>query len=123
MELNELVKMQFDFDDKHGWNPVENDIRELIIVLHKDLVGLYGEIGELSNILKKIALVEKKLSSEDLNSLFEARKENLAEELIDSLIYMMRIASNLKIDLEAEYLKKLKFNKERYQSYENEDKK
>ena len=53
MDLKSLIALQRDFDKKHGWSFNSNKHSELIDWLHKDLVGLFGELGEFANLLKK----------------------------------------------------------------------
>lgn len=118
MDLNELISIQNEFDKAHGWSLDSDKLTELINLLHRDLVGLLGELGEFANILKKITLVDEKSNLEESQKLFEELKGNLSEELIDTLIYLIRIASHLRVDVEKEYLKKSNFNKAKYKNYE-----
>jgi NTP pyrophosphatase (non-canonical NTP hydrolase) len=118
MDLTKMISIQNEFDKKHGWSLKSDELSELLNWLHKDLVGLLGELGEFANHLKKITLVHEKPDIEKSAKLLEELKENLSEELIDSLIYIMRIASHLGVDIESEYLKKLNFNKSKYKEYE-----
>jgi NTP pyrophosphatase (non-canonical NTP hydrolase) len=77
------------------------------------LVGLFGEIGEFSNIIKKINI---KLDHPDEYTLNVSDAELLLrEELVDSLIYIIRIGAILDIDLQAELLKKMQLNSIRYE--------
>lgn len=118
MDLKNLIALQSEFDKKHGWSFNSNQHSELIDWLHKDLVGLFGELGEFANLLKKITIIRDKPDLEKSHKLFEKLKVNFSEELIDSLIYLIRIAAHLGVDLEKEYLKKLEFNRAKYQEYE-----
>ena len=118
MDLTKLISIQNKFDKEHGWSLESGELSELLNWLHKDLVGLLGELGEFANHLKKITLVHEKPDIEKSAKLLEGFKENLSEELVDSLIYIMRIASHLGVDIEGEYLKKLNFNKSKYKDYE-----
>jgi NTP pyrophosphatase (non-canonical NTP hydrolase) len=77
-----------------------------------------GEIGEFANILKKLALVQDRFDTSDPTHGFEETKMKLTEELIDGLIYIIRIASYLHIDIEKEYLIKLDINRRKYHKYE-----
>jgi NTP pyrophosphatase (non-canonical NTP hydrolase) len=118
MNINELIALQESFDRRHGWTVKTNNVSELIDMLHRDVVGLVGEVGEFANILKKLALILQSSRAHDTSHLFETSKIQLSEELIDVLIYLMRIAAYLHMDIEQEYRAKLKFNEERYKEFE-----
>lgn len=118
MNLNELVKIQYEFDNRHGWNVDQNNIKDLLKALSSDLIGMIAEVGEFANVLKKISLEENRLNMQDLKSMYEDRQPQLAEELVDAFIYLARICSHMNIDLEKEYLNKLNFNATRYRPYE-----
>lgn len=118
MNLNEIMILQKEFDSAHGWSLEGNNQEQLLVMLNKDLIGLFGEIGEFANIIKKLNLIRTS-DSDDYNLKFtEEIKAHLTEEIIDSLIYLLRIATHLNIDIGSEYLKKLDFNKKRYRNYE-----
>jgi NTP pyrophosphatase (non-canonical NTP hydrolase) len=111
MTLKELMEMQADFDANHEgrfrWGrPVEGDSAD---VLEHSLVCLVGEIGEFANILKKVTRGDRPY--------LDARND-LAEELTDSFIYIMQIANQMGVDIEQEYLRKLAKNRERFRRYE-----
>jgi NTP pyrophosphatase (non-canonical NTP hydrolase) len=116
MDLAALMKIQITADEKRGFPVRFGGDREQVVQLMKDLVGLFGEIGEFSNLIKKI---EIKLDHPAYNgpSLAESR-DQLREEVIDSFIYLMRLAAILETDLEAELLKKMQINDERYKPLE-----
>lgn len=116
MDLATLMKIQITADEKRGFPVKFSADRERVTQLTKDLIGLFGEVGEFSNLLKKI---EIKLDhpAYDGPSLTESR-DQLREEVIDSLIYLMRLAAILETDLEAELLRKIQINQERYKSLE-----
>ena len=117
MNINEIVKTQKDFDSKHGWVPNDNII-EIMSFINKDIIGILGELGEFANKIKKINLILERNSIEDVKKLYLEYKDNLSEEIIDTFIYLIRIASHLNIDIEKEYLKKLKYNTEKYKGFE-----
>lgn len=123
MDLKEMVNIQREFDRIHGWIWEGGNVCDLLDLINKDLIGLIGEIGEFANIIKKINLIAERKNSEQLATKLEDSREILAEELIDSLIYLMRIATHLEVDLQTIYLKKVRFNKERYREYEISDQK
>jgi NTP pyrophosphatase (non-canonical NTP hydrolase) len=116
MDLATLMEIQITADEKRGFSIEFSGDRERVTQLMKDLIGLFGEVGEFSNLLKKI---EIKLDhpAYDGPSLAESR-DQLRGEVIDSLIYLMRLAAILETDLEAELLKKMQTNQERYKPLE-----
>ncbi len=69
-------------------------------------LGLGGEVGELQNMVKKY--------ERGTITLAELRK--LApEEIVDSLVYLLKLAWQLEMDVEREYDKKREFNKARFE--------
>lgn len=118
MDINELTALQESFDREHGWGLKSDNLSELLDMLHKDLIGLLGELGEFANNLKKVTLVHDRSGTVESNKLLEESKKQLREELVDTLIYVIRIAAHLNIDIEKEYLEKLEYNKRKYQEYE-----
>ena len=116
MDLATLMKIQITADEKRGFPVKFSGDRERITQLMKDLIGLFGEIGEFSNLLKKIE-IKLEHPAYDGPSLTESR-DQLREEVIDSLIYLIRLAAILETDLEAELFKKIQINHERYKSLE-----
>jgi NTP pyrophosphatase (non-canonical NTP hydrolase) len=123
MKLAELMLLQTQFDRRHSGKAkfyakiTDKNIRELEHLL----VCLIGEVGELSNITKKIVRGDISFSQPSV-------KSHISEEVADVFIYLMKICNQAGIDLEGECLKKLEFNKTRFRAYEkppppNEEKK
>jgi len=112
MELATLIQLQTAFDRTHGvtkpfFVPISSsNLHELEHLV----VCLVGEVGEFANELKKVVRGDVP---------YEERKAALAEELTDTFIYLMKIAAQTGIDLEAEYLKKLEKNRHRFPSLES----
>lgn len=116
MELRELISSQREFDDRHGWGDRPLAAGEIISLVEKDVIGLVGEIGEFANILKKLQLMERfpdKFSKE-----WQLRQPDLSEEIIDTFIYLVRIAGHLNVDLETAYKEKMLRNAQKYRDYE-----
>ncbi len=113
MDLASLSKIQILADEKRGFPVKFASDRDKYAQIISDLVGLFGEIGEFSNIVKKIGI---KLNRPEYNgpSLEEGR-DLLREELVDTLIYVIRLAAILDTDLEAELIRKLEINEARYE--------
>jgi NTP pyrophosphatase (non-canonical NTP hydrolase) len=117
MNFKELVNIQQQFDKEHGWNTNSKTIKEFIENINSDIVGLIGEIGEFSNVIKKIRL-------DALSNNTDSRKKYesiLHEELIDIFIYFIRLSTYFNIDIEHEYSIKLYKNINRFKQYENND--
>lgn len=118
MKLNDLVATQRKFDEKHGWTPRLGDHEAMFQFLQEDVVGLAGEVGEIANIAKRIAL-EKRRDDTNLPDNINAALPELSEEITDCLIYLVRMASYLNVDLSAAYAQKLQKNEERFKRYEH----
>lgn len=106
--LDEIKAIQKEFDQTHHSNKkslyIEIDDNNISELEHL-AVCLSGEFGEFCNVLKKI-------SRGDF-SLHEAKPE-LAEELADTFIYLIKISNQLNIDIESEVLNKIKKNSSRF---------
>lgn len=112
MDLSEICRMQISDDEKRGFPVRFSSEREEHAQLLKDLVGLFGEVGEFSDRTKKIGL---KLDQPHYNGpTLEESREQLGKELGDILIYTIRLAAILKVDLEDVVLGTIRNNKERY---------
>jgi NTP pyrophosphatase (non-canonical NTP hydrolase) len=89
-------------EDSHVWFP---DIEHEAHALPFWLLCLGGEVGELQNKAKK--WVRGTFSYDEI-------RPQLADELVDTLVYAFNVAATLNIDLEAEYDRKRQFNAERF---------
>jgi len=112
MNFQELMDLCKNLDEKHGFPVVFEDQKLKYNQVTKDLVGLFGEIGEFSNIIKKINLKIEKNDGYVLD--LPAAEHDLKEEIADSMIYLIRIANILEVDLPEEINKKIEKNKIRY---------
>tara|TARA_Y100000590_G_C14988639_1_gene739209 strand:+ start:38 stop:382 length:345 start_codon:yes stop_codon:yes gene_type:complete len=99
MNLDEIKNKIRKFADDRNWEQYHTP---------KNLsMALSAEAGELLEIFQWLNDDEsKKLSEKDLQS--------TKEELADIMIYLIRIADRLNIDLEDAIEKKLKINSEKY---------
>ncbi|MDC4675688.1 hypothetical protein NQ801_04165 [Acinetobacter baumannii] len=104
MELKDLQELQKKFDQSHQMriNFYENITQENLPALEHLVVCLLGELGEFSNILKKVVRGDYELNEV---------KDSLDEELVDVFIYLIKIANQFDVDLENGYLNKLEKNK------------
>lgn len=112
MDMNELLKRQLEMDELHGFPVNFSNDKDKYDQLTKDLVGLFGEIGEFSNIVKKINIKLEDSKNYELN--IPASEECLQDELVDCFIYIMRLAAILRVDLESKTLMKINRNAVRY---------
>ncbi|WP_192036641.1 MazG nucleotide pyrophosphohydrolase domain-containing protein [Halomonas sp. YLGW01] len=112
MELKDLIKKQIDLDIRHGFPVSFDSDMEAYAQLSKDLIGLIGEIGEFSNAIKKINIKLDRPNEYELD--IHATKGQLGEELADTLIYIIRLAAILEVDLEQQLTEKMTRNEHRY---------
>lgn len=116
MDLAKILQLQIQADLKRGFQIKFASENETAAQLMKDLVGLFGEIGEFANLVKKIAI---KLDHPEYEGVtLSESTDALRAELVDSFIYLLRIAAILDTDLESEILKKMNANKTRYEPLE-----
>lgn len=116
MELNALVSRQIAADRRRGFPVDFTSTADRLVQLERDLIGLTGEVGEFANALKKVRLA---LENEryEAATLDEAGA-HLREELVDALIYIMRLSFILGGDLEQDLGDKMGKNDLRYGSIE-----
>lgn len=107
MDLKKLIELQAEFDKHHSaresfYLPISSanprDLEHLVVCM-------LGELGEFANVLKKV--VRGDVS-------YEQAEPQLHEELTDVFIYLMKVAGQSGVDLEARYLEKLKKNESRF---------
>ena len=77
------------------------------------MLALSGEVGEASNLAKKIWRGDFPYSE---------KHEELCAEAVDIFAYLLKLAYQLDFDLESEYLKKMKYNEKRFGCYDRENK-
>ena len=114
MDLSMIVEKQISADRRRGFQIDFESDAERVRPLEKDIVGLIGEVGEFSNVLKKVGLAISHAGYEG-PSLDEAAP-NMREELADTLIYLMRLSAILGGNLETDLIRKMRVNDERYGS-------
>ena len=117
MKLEDIIRKQIEMDINHGFPVSFDSEEEAYAQLSKDLIGLFGEIGEFANIVKKINIKLDRPKEYDLDII--SAKEQLGEELADTFIYAIRLAAILEIDLEKQLTDKIKRNESRYAKLRN----
>ena len=110
LTLKEICEKQEDFDKKTAikgrgfYKSInENNLQELEHLI----VCLLGELGEFSNITKKVVRGDKVLKEV---------KAELDEELVDTFIYLIKIANQFGVDLGGGFVMKKEKNKNRFKS-------
>lgn len=111
MELKEIITKQDEFDRRHAskfeWaEPITENTTDMLAFL---IVAITGEVGELSNVVKKILRGDITL---------ESARENIEDEIVDIFIYLIKICNQMSIDLESLFLSKLSDNANRFRNYE-----
>ncbi|MDD2732342.1 MAG: MazG nucleotide pyrophosphohydrolase domain-containing protein [Desulfuromonadaceae bacterium] len=117
MDIRDILQKQADFDSAHGWDTTIIPEKERLHALERELVGLMGEVGEVANLVKKARLVAERIKP--VSDAYLDIVPSVNEELIDVLIYLLRMFQITGADIDAEYLRKLDFNKDRFKKYEN----
>ncbi|WBW95255.1 MazG nucleotide pyrophosphohydrolase domain-containing protein [Oceanirhabdus sp. W0125-5] len=111
VDIKSIIEKQKLFDSMHkgnfNWDEPINESN--LNMLQYLIICTLGELGEASNIVKKV--VRGDCSLEDVST-------DLSEEIIDVFIYVIKLAYQLNIDIESEFLKKLKKNESRFKNYE-----
>jgi NTP pyrophosphatase (non-canonical NTP hydrolase) len=97
--------MQRDFDRKLWWNSYEKcrTPEDILRFMEHFVLVMVEELGEISRVRKQYY--------RDKQSLV---KEELKHELMDIFVYFMQACIALNVDLEKEYLKKMRYNEERF---------
>ena len=100
MQLKHIQEMQQSFDKSHQMKLefYEKIDEKNLPALEHLVVCLLGELGEFSNLLKKVVRGDYELKEV---------KPLLDEELVDVFIFLIKIANQFDVDLENGYLNKL----------------
>ncbi|MBD8894836.1 nucleotide pyrophosphohydrolase [Desulfovibrio desulfuricans] len=111
MKISEIIDNQKKFDANHSstfkWD--QQITQENLESLEYILLCIVGELGETTNLVKKVLRGDCKL--EDV-------RENISEEVVDMFIYVIKLSYQLGFDIEECYLKKMERNKIRFAKYE-----
>lgn len=108
MQLKDIQELQQSFDKSHQMKLdfYEKIDEKNLPALEHLVVCLLGELGEFSNLLKKVVRGDYELKDV---------KDSLDEELVDVFIYLIKIANQFDVDLENGYLNKLEKNKVKFE--------
>jgi NTP pyrophosphatase (non-canonical NTP hydrolase) len=113
MTLQEIVAIQKKFDQQHEsrfkWDQeINKNNPEMLGYL---ALALSGEAGEVANAVKKVM-------RGDIS--YEEQKDQIAAEVIDVFIYLIKFSYQMGFDLEGKFLEKLEVNKKRFSTFQNE---
>ena len=101
MELNEFQTEVAQFAKKRDWEKFHT-IKNLVL-------ALVGEAGELASVVQWLDPVDKEFLDKNLGI-----RQDLADELADVFIYLLRIADVAGIDILKASEEKMQKNSERY---------
>lgn len=117
MNIEKIIEAQRRFDKKHGWLPRPENLASVFKFLQTDTVGLCGEVGEIAGIVKTLGLESQ---SGELESAMSKFLPEIHEEVVDVLIYLIRIIDYLEIDVDNVYFEKLRKNESKFKKYEKQ---
>ena len=105
MELDQLFQMQRRFDRQAGWNQYEqcSTDEEVVAFMEHLTLKLIDELGEISRVRKKFL--------RDKGALDVA---TLRKEMVDIFIFAMQGSMCLGMNLEREYVQRMKRNRARF---------
>jgi len=105
LELKQIFELQRNFDRKMGWNHYEkcDTAEDIIDFMQHFVVVTVEELGEIARIRKRFLRDKQKFNLDALK-----------KELVDVFVYLMQGCMALNMDLEKEYIKRLKSNEKRF---------
>lgn len=114
--LTQIQERLREFDKQRGWNKDPHEV---------NFICLATEIGELSKEIIDVWIETGKLTKtgmnykEARNKVLAERKERIAEEIADCMIYLLKVANYLKIDVCKAVNLKIAINEKRVWGAEN----
>ncbi|KYH36116.1 MAG: hypothetical protein AYL28_007280 [Candidatus Bathyarchaeota archaeon B23] len=114
--LTEIQKRLREFDKQRGWDKDPHEV---------NFICLTSEIGELSKEIIDVWIETGKLIKTGINykkardKILQERKERIAEEIADCIIYLLKVANYLKIDVGKAVNQKISVNEKRLWGAEN----
>lgn len=105
MDLKQIFEVQRNFDRRKGWNRYEKcqTPEEILDFMQHFIVVTVEELGEISRIRKECERDEKAFNVEALR-----------HELVDIFVYLTQVCMAVNMDLEREYLTKMKRLEKRF---------
>lgn len=112
MELSKLIERQLLSDRRRGFLVDFATDADRLRQIEEDLIGLFGEVGEFANLIKKVRLSQDHAdySGPQLGEV----SHPLRIELADAAIYIFRLSAILGGNLEEDILEKMNLNDVRY---------
>jgi NTP pyrophosphatase (non-canonical NTP hydrolase) len=107
LEFERFFQLQREFDRKVGWDWYEkcHTPEDALEFMEHFVLVTVEELGEISRVRKQYYRDKKNLIIDELK-----------HELMDIFVYFMQACMALNLDLEKEYLKKLRSNENRFVS-------
>jgi NTP pyrophosphatase (non-canonical NTP hydrolase) len=105
LKLSQLFEFQRSFDRKMGWNRYENceTPDDTVDFFEHFTLVMVDELGEISRVRKKFLRDKQPLDI-----------PTLKKELVDIFIFVMQGSMALNMNLEEEYMQRMRQNKERF---------
>jgi len=105
LQLGQIIENQRRFDKETGWNRYERcDTPEDIVSFMEHLtLIIVDELGEISRARKRFLRDRQPLDT-----------ATLKKEMVDLFIFVMQGSMALKMDLEEEYMQRMKQNERRF---------
>lgn len=105
MKLKQIFEIQREFDRKLRWNTYEKcrTPEDVLSFMEHFVLVTVEELGEIARIRKEYYRDKQSL-----------KIEKLKHELIDIFVCFMQACMALNMDLEKEYVEKLKYNEKRF---------
>jgi len=107
MNLKQIFEVQRKFDRERGWNRYEKceTPEEIVDFMEHFMIVTVEELGEVSRVRKQFLRDKRSLNVEALR-----------HEMVDLFVYLMQACMALNMNLEAEYMLKMKESEERFQA-------
>ncbi len=105
MDINEILELQRDFNRKRGWNRYEKcgTPEELLDFMQHFVLVMVEELGEVARVRKQVLRDKQDLSVQALK-----------DEIVDLFVYLLQACMALDINLEEEYLRKMRESERRF---------
>lgn len=112
MELSKLIQRQLLSDRRRGFLVDFETDADRLRQIEEDLIGLFGEVGEFANLIKKVRLSQD--HADYSGPQLDEVSHPLRIELADAAIYIFRLSAILGGNLEDDILEKMNLNDVRY---------
>jgi NTP pyrophosphatase (non-canonical NTP hydrolase) len=105
LELKQIFEIQKEFDRKLGWNTYEKcrTPEDVLKFMEHFVLVMVEELGEISRVRKQYHRDKQSFTVEELK-----------HELMDIFVYFMQACMALNVDIEKDYLSKMKYNEKRF---------